>query len=324
MARELLIFRHGKAVGNTDGDDYSRPITDKGKRGSQRMGVWLWQKNIRPDYIISSPAERAYVSAQKLCKAMGADATLIVTDRRLYREDLNALLSVLAECPKNRQRVMLVGHNPVLTELLLYLLGGKVPLPDDGKLLPTAALARVVMPGNWKKLGFGSAQLKSITRHDNLPKKFPFPAPSGKEKRDRPAYYYRQSAVIPYRMRKNQLQVMLIGSSKRNHWVVPKGIHEPGLSAQKSAEKEAYEEAGIRGTVSKTMLGEYEYPKWGASCRVEVYAMSVREILPDSEWEETHRGRKWLSIDEAAGLIKEPLMRPMIQSLGSFIEKDVK
>jgi phosphohistidine phosphatase len=321
MARELLIFRHGKAVGNTNGDDYSRPITDRGKRGSQRMGAWLWQKNIRPDYIISSPAERAYVSAQKLCKAMGDDATSIVTDRRLYRGDLNSLLSVLAECPKNRQRVMLVGHNPALAELLLYLLGGKAPLPDDGRLLPTSALARVVMPGNWKKPGFGCAQLKSLTRHEDLPKKFPFPAPNGKEKRDRPAYYYRQSAVIPYRMRKNQLQVMLVGSSKRNHWVVPKGIHEPGMSAQKSAEIEAYEEAGIRGTVSKSMLGEYEYPKWGASCRVEVYAMSVGEILPDSEWEETHRGRKWLSTDEAAGLVKEPSLRPMIQSLAGFIER---
>jgi phosphohistidine phosphatase len=321
MARELLIFRHGKAVSNTAVDDYSRPITDKGKRGSQRMGVWLWQKNIRPDYIISSPAERAYVSAQKLCKAMGEDAASIVTDRRLYRADLNALLDVLAECPKNRHRVMLVGHNPALAELLLYLLGGKVPVPDDGKLLPTAALARVVMPGNWKKLGFGCAQLKSLTRHEDLPKKFPFPAPDGKDKRDRPAYYYRQSAVIPYRIQKNQLQVMLIGSSKRNHWVVPKGIHEPGLSAQKSAEKEAYEEAGIRGTVSKSRLGVYEYPKWGASCTVAVYAMNVREELPDSEWEETHRGRKWLSIDEAAGLIKEPSMQPMIQSLSGFIER---
>ena len=322
MTRELLILRHGKAVKDTAGDDFSRPITDKGKRGSQRMGVWLWQKNIRPDYIISSPAERAYVSAQKLCKAMGEDAATIVTDRRLYKADLKALLSVLAEAPKKKQRILLVGHNPGLVELLLYLLGGKAPLPDDGKLLPTAALARLVMPNNWKKLEFGNAQLKSLTRHDDLPKKFPFPAPNGKEKRDRPAYYYRQSAVVPYRIHKNQMQVMLIGSSKRNHWVVPKGIHEPGLSAEKSAEKEAYEEAGIRGTVSKSMLGEYEYPKWGANCRVEVYAMNVKQILPDSEWEETHRGRKWLNIDEALGLIKEQSMRPMIQSLDRFIERD--
>ena len=322
MARELLIFRHGQAVKKTDSDDFSRPIKDKGKRGCQRMGVWLWQKNIRSDYIISSPAERAYVSAQKLCKAMGMDAAAIVTDRRLYKADLKTLLSVLAECPRKMQRLLLVGHDPGLTELLLYLLGGNVPTPDDGKLLPTAALVRLVMPDNWKNLVFDSAQLKSLTRPDDLPKKFPFPAPNGKEKRDRPAYYYRQSAVIPYRMQKNRMQIMLIGSSKRNHWVVPKGIHEPVMSAQKSAAREAYEEAGIRGTVSKTMVGKYECTKWGATCEVEVYAMRVREILPDSEWEETHRGRKWVSTDEALKLIKEQSMRPMIQSLLDFIEKE--
>jgi len=322
LTRELLILRHGKAVTNTGADDFSRPIKDRGKRGAQRMGVWLWQKSIRPDHIITSPAERAYVSAQKLYKAMGADATSIEVDRRLYKADIKALLDVLADCPKKKQRLLLVGHNPGLAELLLFLLGGKVPLPDDGKLLPAGTLARLRMPGNWKKLEFGSAQLKSLTRPDDLPKKFPYPAPDGKEMRDRPAYYYRQSAVIPYRIHNNKLQIMLVGSSKRNHWVVPKGIHEPGLSAQKSAEREAFEEAGIRGTVSKSKLGEYEYTKWGANCKVQVYAMRAKEILPDSEWEETHRGRKWLSPDEAAGLIKEQSMLPMIQSLSEFIEKE--
>jgi len=322
VARELLIFRHGKAVSKTETDDLSRPITGKGKRGVQRMGTWLWQKKIKPDYIISSPAERAYVSAQKLYKAMGGDASSIVTDKRLYKAGIKPLLDVLADCPKKRQRVLLVGHNPELAELLLYLLGGHVPTPDDGTLLPVGTLARLVMPGNWKKLAFDSAQLKSLTRPDDLPKKFPFPAPNGKEKRDRPAYYYRQSAVIPYRKHKNKLQVMLVGSSKCNHWVVPKGIHEPGLSAEESAALEAFEEAGIRGVVSQSAVGEYEYPKWGATCRVEVYAMRVKEILPEAEWEETHRGRKWFSADVAAGLVKEQSLRPMIRSLAEFISRE--
>lgn len=322
MTRELLIFRHGRAVAGNGADDFSRPIKDSGKRGCQRMGSWLWQKNIRPDYIITSPAERAYVSTHKLCKAMGMDTVSIELDRRLYRADLNTLLTVLAECPGNKRRVLLVGHNPGLSELLMYLLAGKAPVPDDGKLLPTATLARLVMPDNWKQIELDSAQLKSLTRPDDLPKKFPYPAPDGKEKRDRPAYYYRQSAVIPYRMHKKSMQIMLIGSSKRNHWVVPKGIHEPGLSARKSAAREAYEEAGIRGTVSKSMLGKYVYTKWGANCNVEVYAMRVREVLADSEWEETHRGRKWVSIDEAIDQIKEPSMRPMIQSLAEFTVKE--
>ena len=316
-----MIFRHGKAAKKAAEDDFARPLTDRGKRGAQRVGAWLWQKNIRPDYIISSPAERAYVSAQKLCKAMGSDASAIVTERRLYRSDIKLLLDVLADCPKKKERVLLVGHNPALVELLLYLLGGKVPLPDDGRLLPTATLARLILPGGWKKLEFGCAQLKSLTRPDDLPEKFPYPAPDGKQMRDRPAYYYSQSAVIPYRIKDGNMQIMLIGSSKRNHWVVPKGIHEPGMSAQKSAAREAYEEAGIRGDVSKPMLGKYVYSKWGADCTVEVYTMQVSEVLPDSAWEETHRGRKWVSVEEALGLIKEQSMRPMIRSLAEFIEK---
>lgn len=320
MARELLIFRHGKAVRRDGSNDFSRPITDRGKRGSQRMGVWLWQKDIRPDLIIASPAERAFVSAQKLCKAMGKDAAAITSDRRLYKAGLKSLLAVLAECPRTAQRVLLVGHNPAITDLLLYLLGSKLPAPDDGRLLPTATLARLLMPDDWKQLEFAGAQLKSMTRPDDLPRKFPYPAPHGSEKRDRPAYYYRQSSVVPYRVDGDGVQVMLIGSSKRNHWVVPKGIHEPGLSAQDSAAKEACEEAGVKGEVSGAMLGKYIYSKWGASCEVEVYAMRVNEILPDSEWEETHRGRQWVSAREAADLVKEPLLRPMINSLPEFIE----
>jgi phosphohistidine phosphatase len=322
VARELLIFRHGKAEAESGVDDLHQSITDKGKRGAQRMGAWLWQKNIRPDYIVSSPAERAFVSAQKLCKAMGQGDSAIVTDKRLYKASIKSHLEVLAECPKKKQRVLLVGHNPALTELLLYLLGGNVPTPDDGKLLPTATLARLVMPGNWKKLELDCARLKSLTRPDDLPKKFPFPAPNGKGKRDRPAYYYDQSSVIPYRLQKNKIQIMLVGSSKRNHWVVPKGIHEPGMTAQKSAAMEAFEEAGIRGVVSKAKVGEYQYSKWGATCRVAVFAMRVKEILPESDWEEPHRGRKWFAADVAAKMVKEPALRPLILSLVDFIKKD--
>ena len=324
MTRELMVFRHGKAAARSSvaiGDDLSRPLADKGKRGAQRMGVWLWQKDIRPDYILCSPAERAITSAHKLCKAMGADPSLINNENRLYTANVKTLLSILSDCPKKHKRIMLVGHNPGLADLLSYLLGAQTPEPEDGKLLPTASLARLLLPENWKKLEYGCARLKVLTRPDDLPTWFPFPAPNGKEKRDRPAYYYHQSAVIPYRIRNNKLEVMLIGSSKRNHLVVPKGIHEPGLSAQESAACEAYEEAGIRGEVSKSMIGSYDYEKWGSTCTVEVYAMQVNEQLPQNEWQESHRGRKGMSTVEAAGLVKEPSLRPMIKSLEAIINR---
>jgi phosphohistidine phosphatase len=95
-------------------DDFKRPLKDRGKRGAQRMGVWLLQQRLQPDYVISSPAERAIVTAQKTIKSMGGDARSIHQDRRIYAANVKELLQVLSEIPIEYRRVMLVGHNPGL------------------------------------------------------------------------------------------------------------------------------------------------------------------------------------------------------------------
>lgn len=321
MSRELLILRHGKSDWSVDVDDFHRPLEDRGKRGAQRMAIWLQRQGLTPDYVISSPAERALVTAEKTCKAMGMSAEVIKQEKRAYEADLDDLLDILSDCPKKARRVMLVGHNPGLEQLLLYLAGTVVDLPEDAKLLPTATLARLVMPDSWKKLGSGCASLESITRPNTLPEKFPFPAYDSDELRDRPAYYYTQSSVIPYRVRKGKPEVLIISSSKMKHWVVPKGIKEPGLSAQKSAAKEALEEAGVLGKVGKKMLGSYVYDKWGATCTVEVYPMRVTKVIPKKKWREQHRGRKWVTPEQAASKVRQQELAPMIRLLATKKEK---
>ncbi|MES9976090.1 MAG: histidine phosphatase family protein, partial [Candidatus Thiodiazotropha sp.] len=69
MTRELMLLRHGKSDWSQQLEDFKRPLKDRGKRGAQRMGVWLLQQQLQPDYVISSPAERAIVTAQKTVKA---------------------------------------------------------------------------------------------------------------------------------------------------------------------------------------------------------------------------------------------------------------
>ena len=75
---------------------------------------------------------------------------------------------------------MLVGHNPGVEQLLSYLVEDEIAIPDDGKLLPTATLARLILNCEWDKVGAGCARLDSITRPGSLPEKFPFPGPWGK------------------------------------------------------------------------------------------------------------------------------------------------
>jgi len=128
---------------------------------------------------------------------------------------------------------------------------------------------------------------------------------------EKPRHFYRQSAVIPYRIRRGRLEVLLITSRKRKRWILPKGICEPNLSPAESAAKEALEEAGVEGRTSESIVGTYEYEKWGGTCTVQVFAMCV-EILHD-EWLESHRLRAWLSPTEAAERVEETALRELLR-----------
>jgi phosphohistidine phosphatase len=322
MTRELLLLRHGKSDWSVDTDDYHRPLKDRGKRGAQRIGIWLLQQGLKPDHVISSPAKRALVTAQKCCKVMGISAKQIHKDKRIYLADTDELLEVLADSPPDVHRIMLVGHNPGFEELLNYLAEVPPDMPSDGKLMPTASVARMAMPDDWRDLKQGAAKLVQLIRAAQLPEKFPFPSPDGEELRDRPAYYYTQSSVIPYRMHNGKVEILIIRSSKNKHWVIPKGIADPGHSLQESALKEAWEEAGVEGEVLEEAVGNYRYSKWGAICTVTVYPMAVSRLLPEEEWEERHRKRRWVSPEEAATLLKQVELGPMVLTLEKRLFKD--
>ncbi|NNJ93833.1 MAG: NUDIX hydrolase, partial [Halobacteria archaeon] len=109
----------------------------------------------------------------------------------------------------------------------------------------------------------------------------------------RPGYFYKQSGVIPIRKRHGKIELLMVTSTNKKRWVIPKGVKEPDLSLKKSAIKEAWEEAGVRGKVSKPAIGAYRYRKWGGVCTVEVYVMEVSKVV--SHWQESFRDRRWFT-----------------------------
>ena len=306
--RELLILRHGKAEAAIAGDDLGRPLKDRGKRGAQRIGVWLAGQGLVPDRIVASPALRAKETAAKCLKAMEIDARRLHVDERIYPGDLADLLEVLAACPDDAQRVLLVGHNPGIKQMVNHLVGAHQRLGS----LPTTSLARLRLADDWRDLPTGQGELVGLVRASDLPEKFPFPSPHGAELRDRPAYYYTQSAIIPYRIEQGRLQILVVRSSQKKHWVVPKGIADPGRTLQESAAKEAFEEAGVEGEVEQQAIGAYRYAKWGATCTVSVYPLRVSRMLSDHEWEESHRGRRWVSPEIAATMLKQQELAELV------------
>jgi phosphohistidine phosphatase len=315
MTRELLLLRHGKAEEFNPRGDFDRVLKNKGKRHAQRIAIWLATRELVPDHVLTSGAERALNTARKCCKSMGFPAQGIEVDDALYLASAQQLLERLHALPAEAVRVMLVGHNPGLEHLLQQLCTTPPAKPADHNLMPTATLARLAIPGPWDALQPGQARLLDLQRGADLPGTFPFPTPQGIEQRPRPAYYYSQSAVIPYRVHAGGLQILIVRSSGDKHWVVPKGITDPGMTPQQSALKEAREEAGIEGRIVGAPLGSYDHAKWGATASVQVFAMQVGEELPEHAWEEQHRGRRWVSPEVAAMLLKQPALAVMIDTL---------
>jgi len=165
MPRELLILRHAKSDWGTDASsDFARPLAKRGKKDAPRVGEWLYREGLVPDLVISSPAERARQTAVEVCKAMDVKKKRIQWESEIYAADVPELLRVLSRCSGDVRTVLLVGHNPGLEDLLCHLAGDEVEEPVDGKLLPTATLARLEMPDDWSALDSGCAQLLAITR----------------------------------------------------------------------------------------------------------------------------------------------------------------
>lgn len=167
MSRELWLLRHGKAERYDGNEDYDRRLKKRGKRDVARMGEWLKEQGLLPDAVISSPAIRAIMTAKKVCDVFEIDREHILMDKRLYDEGMVRVKSVLADCPTTSSQVLLVGHNPELEDLLTYLVN-PINLPETEKLLPTAALARLVLPDDWTQLEKGCAELISMTSPNSL------------------------------------------------------------------------------------------------------------------------------------------------------------
>jgi phosphohistidine phosphatase len=164
MGRKLILLRHGKSDWGVDVDDFDRPLKKRGKQGARSAGDWLLNNDLKPDFVLTSPAARALRTAQLACKEMGIPKKKVFEDEHLYLAGVSELLYVIGNCPHKAKRVLLVGHNPGLEQVLMHLTNGDVPLPDDGKLLPTATLAILKMPADWVSLEKGCAPEVTIRR----------------------------------------------------------------------------------------------------------------------------------------------------------------
>jgi phosphohistidine phosphatase len=139
MARQLLVLRHAKSSWADEGlDDWQRPLNARGERDAPRVGELIRRHALLPDLIVSSDAVRAETTARAVAGAAGYQGTLQLSPD-LYHATPNALIEVIRKVGDDARRLMIVGHNPGLEDLVAELTGERVELP-------TAALVHISMP----------------------------------------------------------------------------------------------------------------------------------------------------------------------------------
>lgn len=120
-----------------------------------------------------------------------------------------------------------------------------------------------------------------------------------------------QAGAIAFRRVGEALEVCLIRRKGTRSWGIPKGFLEPGDSPEKTALKESWEEAGLKGRLIGDSVGSYDYSKQSGSFTVAVFVMEVLEEAPD--WPEAIlRERRWSPWDEAASLLASHRVRALL------------
>ncbi|WP_371373146.1 histidine phosphatase family protein [Thalassotalea aquiviva] len=113
----FCLVRHAKSSWKDPTlTDIQRPINSRGKRSIKLMGQWLMQQNIYAKALYASPAKRAQQTALGLAPFVQACKSDVITQQQLYFHGARAILECIKTTPESFQSIVLVTHNPDITE----------------------------------------------------------------------------------------------------------------------------------------------------------------------------------------------------------------
>ncbi|QXJ23165.1 histidine phosphatase family protein [Actinomadura graeca] len=147
----LIVLRHAKAVSGLGIPDIDRTLNDRGRRDAAAAGDWLRENDLVPDRVLCSVAARTRETLERL--AVGAD---VLFEPRIYDNDPGDLLDLVSGTQGEVGRLLLVGHNPSVHQLVHDLTG---EAPDA---FPTCALAVIALPDGWADVRPGAGTLVTV------------------------------------------------------------------------------------------------------------------------------------------------------------------
>ena len=134
--KRLLLVRHAKSSWDDHSlEDFERPLNKRGKKDAPRMGSHLKSKReAAPGLVICSTAKRACETAELLLGPLGYDPNEVVYNREIYDGEADDVLGLIQGVDDVHDQVLLIGHNPDISDLAGMLSGEQV------QSLPTCAV----------------------------------------------------------------------------------------------------------------------------------------------------------------------------------------
>ena len=120
--KTLYLVRHAKSSWKySDLDDFERPLNKRGHKNAPFMGRVLKKLKVTPDLVISSPANRAAMTARIIAAAINYPLKDIRYSATLYELSKNTLTRIVKQIDDSVNKAMVVGHNPTINGLANYI-----------------------------------------------------------------------------------------------------------------------------------------------------------------------------------------------------------
>ena len=136
----LYILRHGISEARNESkypNDLERPLSKKGKNKINEIGELMFDLDIKPDYILTSPAKRSIESAKLIQRTLGIKKERLVTSEKLLPAlPITDIIEEISHSYKSKD-ILIVGHEPMLSTLISQLTSGN---PDATIQLKKGAL----------------------------------------------------------------------------------------------------------------------------------------------------------------------------------------
>ena len=151
----LSLVRHAKSCWkDLSLADYERPLNKRGQRDAPRMGKRMAKRDARPEHILSSPAVRALTTAKVIAAELGYKSTDVIVNEEIYGAGAGELFEMIRNLDSRFDQIMLVGHNPALTDLVNLLAG------SDIVNVPTCGVVVLgFQTDSWMNIGIGTGEL---------------------------------------------------------------------------------------------------------------------------------------------------------------------